>query len=66
MVPSPPPLLTMQGGSMVDSDRLNVPAIDTFSHWFECARCSSHQSVPFLVGVLHYCMYTDMYISYCR
>ena len=26
------------GGSMVDIDRLNVPAIDTFSHESDCAK----------------------------
>ena len=31
-----------------------------------CKVLITHQCVPFLVGVLHYCMYTDMYISDCR
>ena len=33
---------------MVGSDRLNVPAMDTFSHEFGCARCSTQTRCPLL------------------
>ena len=51
------------GGSMVGSDRLNVPTIDTFTSNVQGVH--HKQCVPFVVGVLHCCMYTVMYISAC-
>ena len=44
---------------MVGNDRLNVPAIDTYSHSF--GGSCTEICIPFLVGVLHYRMYSHMY-----
>ena len=51
------------GGSMVGSDRLNVPAIDDSSHESSSTAKSNQCTCPLLGGVLHYVMYSEAFFA---